>query len=141
MKNKIDETSLDNAHRLFDSGVLDTMEVGTTKGLQQIHKYLFDGLYDFAGVIREVNISKGNFRFANSLYLKEALAAIEKMPERTFDCQIRGNEHRPPLHGREWTFYTYLVGYDPEKEPSEGRRLAANRQRSLPASDGKKPCQ
>ena len=69
MKNKIDETSLDNAHRLFDSGVLDTMEVGTTKGLQQIHKYLFDGLYDFAGVIREVNISKGNFRFANSLYL------------------------------------------------------------------------
>ena len=82
MKNKIDETSLDNAHRLFDSGVLDTMEVGTTKGLQQIHKYLFDGLYDFAGVIREVNISKGNFRFANSLYLKEALAAIEKMPVR-----------------------------------------------------------
>ena len=78
MKNKIDETSLDNAHRLFDSGVLDTMEVGTTKGLQQIHKY-------FAGVIREVNISKGNFRFANSLYLKEALAAIEKMPERTFE--------------------------------------------------------
>ena len=85
MKNKIDETSLDNAHRLFDSGVLDTMEVGTTKGLQQIHKYLFDGLYDFAGVIREVNISKGNFRFANSLYLKEALAAIEKMPESTFE--------------------------------------------------------
>ena len=85
MKNKIDETSLDNAHRLFDSGVLDTMEVGTTKGLQQIHKYLFDGLYDFAGVIREVNISKGNFRFANSLYLKEALAAIEKMPEKTFE--------------------------------------------------------
>ena len=85
MKNKIDETSLDNAHRLFDSGVLDTMEVGTTKGLQQIHKYLFEGLYDFAGVIREVNISKGNFRFANSLYLKEALAAIEKMPERTFE--------------------------------------------------------
>ena len=51
MKNKIDETSLDNAHRLFDSGVLDTREVGTTKGLQQIHKYLFDGLYDCAGVI------------------------------------------------------------------------------------------
>ena len=133
MKNKIDETSLDNAHRLFDSGVLDTMEVGTTKGLQQIHKYLFDGLYDFAGVIREVNISKGNFRFANSLYLKEALAAIEKMPERTFEEIIAKYV--------EWTFYPYLVGYDPEKEPSEGRRLAANRQRSLPASDGKKPCQ
>ena len=139
MKNKIDETSLDNAHRLFDSGVLDTMEVGTTKGLQQIHKYLFDGLYDFAGVIREVNISKGNFRFANSLYLKEALAAIEKMPERTFEEIIAKYVEMNIAHPfMEWAFYTYLVGYDPEKEPSEGRRLAANRQRSLPASDGKK---
>ena len=61
------------------------MEVGTTRGLQQIHAYLFGGLYDFAGQIREVNISKGNFRFANCLYLKEALAAIEKMPEATFE--------------------------------------------------------
>lgn len=63
MKNKIDETSLDNAHRLFDSGVLDTMEVGTTKGLQQIHKYLFDGLYDFAGVIRRGKYFQGEFSF------------------------------------------------------------------------------
>ena len=59
--------------------------MGTTRGLQQIHAYLFGGLYDFAGQIREVNISKGNFRFANCLYLKEALAAIEKMPEATFE--------------------------------------------------------
>lgn len=81
----IDGTSLQNAYRLFESGDISTMEVDTTKGLQQIHKYLFDGLYNFAGSIREVNISKGNFRFANSLYLKEALAAIEKMPESTFE--------------------------------------------------------
>ena len=77
---KIDEQSLENAIRLYESGAIRHIEVGTTKGLQEIHRYLFDGLYDFAGKIREKNIAKGGFRFANSMYLKPALEAIEKMP-------------------------------------------------------------
>ena len=84
MKN-IDKRSLENAYRLFETGDIDAIEIGTTKGLQQIHKYLFNGLYDFAGEIRKQNISKGGFRFANSLYLNEILIKIEQMPENTFE--------------------------------------------------------
>ena len=85
---KIDQKSLENAYRLFETNDIQQIEVGTTRGLQQIHHYLFQDLYDFAGVIREQNISKGNFRFANSLYLKEALGKIEQMPETTFEVII-----------------------------------------------------
>ena len=85
---KIDEISLQKARELYDSGYIFSCEVGTTKGLQQIHKYIFDGLYDFAGKVRDKNISKGNFRFANVIYLKEALAKIERMPEGNFEETI-----------------------------------------------------
>lgn len=84
MKN-IDKISLENAYRLFETGDIDKFEIGTTKGLQEIHSYLFMGLYDFAGKIRTKNISKGGFRFANALYLNEILVKIEQMPEKTFN--------------------------------------------------------
>ena len=82
---QIDEKSLQKAFQLFESGDIERMEIGTTKGLQQLHKYIFDGLYDFAGKIRDKNISKGGFRFANALYINEMLPKIEQMPENTFE--------------------------------------------------------
>lgn len=74
------------ALKLWDSGKIDEFEVGTTKGLQEIHKYLFDELEGYnPGEIREVNMSKKNFRFASAIYLNEALKIVEQMPENTFE--------------------------------------------------------
>ena len=81
----IDAQSLNKAHSLFESGAIDRIEVGTVKELCDIHRYLFGGLYDFAGKIRTLNISKGGFRFANALYLDAILPVIERMPESTFE--------------------------------------------------------
>ena len=79
--NPLDEQSKRKAYDLIESGIIKDIEVGTTKGLQQIHGYIFDGLYDFAGKIRDKNISKGGFVFANALYLPNILKDIDNMPE------------------------------------------------------------
>ncbi len=75
--NSIDGQSKKKAYTLFEGNFLDQIEVGTAKGLQQIHAYLFGGLYDFAGQIRQKNISKGDFQFAVSRFLGETLKQIE----------------------------------------------------------------
>ena len=81
----IDGKSKTKAYALFESSFINSIEVGTTKGLQQINSYLFGGLYNFAGQLRKKNISKGGFRFATADYLNSTLKQIEKMPETTFD--------------------------------------------------------
>jgi cell filamentation protein len=81
----IDGKSKTKAYALFESSFINSIEVGTTKGLQQIHGYLFGGLYDFAGQIRQKNISKGGFQFAVSHFLGDTLKQIESMPETTFE--------------------------------------------------------
>jgi cell filamentation protein len=111
MKN-IDKISLEKAYLLFESGDIDQIEVGDTRGLQQLHNYLFDGLYDFAGVIRKKNISKGGFRFANALYLNEILVKIEQMPETSFEeiiaKYVEMNIAHPFLEGNGRTMRIWL---------------------------------
>lgn len=80
-----EKISKKRAIELFENGILDTLEAGKTASLQTIHKYLFDDIYPFAGKIRDVNLAKGNFRFAPVMYIEAALENIEKMPQSTFD--------------------------------------------------------
>ena len=88
METSLDEKSKQKAYELFESGFIDNIEVGTVRGLQQIHGYIFGGLYDFAGQIRTVNISKGGFAFASAQFLRENLEKIEQLPEDTFDAIV-----------------------------------------------------
>ncbi|CRF40960.1 protein adenylyltransferase Fic [Helicobacter ailurogastricus] len=81
----LDEQSLENAKQLFENGAINDIEVGTIKGLQDMHKALFQGLYAFAGQIRTKNIAKGYFKFCSALYLNEALQKIEAMPQTNFE--------------------------------------------------------
>lgn len=89
MGTSIDEKSKQKAYDLFENGFINEIEVGTVKGLQQIHSYIFGGLYDFAGKIRGMNIAKGGFAFAPAMYLNENLAHIEKMPVNTIENIVK----------------------------------------------------
>ncbi len=80
-----EKLSKQKAKKLLESGFLDTLESGTFEALSQIHKYLFEEIYDFAGKIRDVNISKGSFRFASVSYLEVSVKNIEKMPQNNFN--------------------------------------------------------
>lgn len=86
--NTLDGKSKQKAYALFESGLIGSIETGTVKGLQQIHAYLFGGLYDFAGQIRTVNISKGGFTFAPARFLGRTLERIEAMPESDFEAIV-----------------------------------------------------
>ena len=81
----LDERSKQKAYELFDSGYINKIEIGTTKGLLQIHKFLFEGLVDYAGKVRQKNMSKGGFRFASAMYLDDILKKIENMPEGSYE--------------------------------------------------------
>ncbi|MBQ3122578.1 MAG: Fic family protein, partial [Firmicutes bacterium] len=80
-----EEISKKKALELFELGILDKLEAGTLDSLKAIHRYLFEDIYEFAGEIRTVNISKGSFRFAPVMYLEAALSNVEKMPQAGFD--------------------------------------------------------
>ncbi|PIQ78772.1 cell filamentation protein Fic [Candidatus Peregrinibacteria bacterium CG11_big_fil_rev_8_21_14_0_20_41_10] len=99
----IDGKSKTKAYALFESSLIHSIEIGTTKSLQQIHAYLFGGLYDFAGQIRQKNISKSGFQFALAQYLDNTLKKIEQMPENTFaqiaDKYIEMNVAHPFMEG------------------------------------------
>lgn len=83
---KVEEKiSKQKARQLFDSGDINKVQIGTFEGLQYIHKYLFEDIYDFAGKIRKVNIAKNNFRFAPLMYLEHSLKYIDTMPQTTFE--------------------------------------------------------
>ena len=80
-----EKISKKKAIELFESGKLDSLNAGTFESLKEIHKYLFEDIYEFAGTLRTVNLAKGNFRFAPVMYLEASLSNIDKMPQSTYD--------------------------------------------------------
>lgn len=111
-ESSIDGKSKTKAYALFESSFIESIEVGTANGLQQIHAYLFGGLYDFAGQIRQKNISKGGFQFAVSHFLGDTLKQIEEMPETSFeeivDKYVEMNIAHPFMEGNGRTTRIWL---------------------------------
>lgn len=124
---QIDAQSLKQAHALFESGDIDRIEVGTVAGLCEIHRYLFGGLYDFAGKIRTLNIAKGGLSLC-----KLPLSGCDPPGDRAdAGNDLRGdhrkicrNEHRPPVHGGQRPGHPDMARYDAEKESPAGCGLA-----------------
>lgn len=128
----IDGKSKTKAYALFESSFIDSIEVGTVKGMQQIHAYLFGGLYDFAGQIRTKNITKGGFQFAMAQYLPNRLEDIEAMPDRTFDeivdKYVEMNIAHPFMegNGRSTRIWLDLMLKRAEKKCVDWRKIAKN---------------
>jgi len=115
--NTIDGQSKKKAYTLFESNLINEIEVGTTKGLQQIHAYLFGGLYDFAGQIRQKISRKVDLSLPQPQFLENTLQQIEKMPQNTFDEIVEKYVEMNiahPFMGRQWQNHSHLVGYDVE---------------------------
>src|SRR3989338_4802539 len=115
----VDQISKERAKQLFGSREIESFEVGTTRGLQQIHTYLFVELYDFTGQIRAKDISKGGFRFASCLYLKESLKKNEENAEKYFEENLGKNVKNncsQPFYGGNWRGIENLVKFVFEKK-------------------------
>lgn len=108
-ENSVDGQSKKKAYTFWESGLIDDTEIGSVKALQKIHAYIFGGLYDFAGKIRSVTISKGGFTFAPAQFLDLALSRIERMPETTFDeivdKYVEMNVAHPFMEGIDYSYY------------------------------------
>ena len=107
--NTIDGQSKKKAYQLYESGLLKSLEPGSIQCLQQIHAYLFGGLYDFAGQIRMKNISKGGFTFAKCMHFPATLQTIERMPETTFDG-IMDKYAEMKIHANEYHVNSFTKG-------------------------------
>jgi len=140
--NTIDGQSRKKAYQLYESGLLNSMEPGTLKCLQQIHAYIFGGLYDFAGQVRTKNISKGGFTFANCMHFPDTLQVIERMAETTFDeimdKYVEMNVAHPFMEGNGRSTRIWLDDVEAFTETVRG--LEPHQQERIPCRYARKRC-